>query len=237
MSDHFPDLMTAYRIDSVNDNYVAPVKEVLPVFNTDDSWMTPASKSVIAKAYLNNRKIFNYENIYYSSEPPEQILGKNNPIKEPCIVFKLKSVKDDSFSGYQLRAISDKNKLRYSTLSVTKSYYDNSVGMTPRIIVEGVFDALSCDGAIAILGAQNAATSGDNVWFLDQEPHNKDIVNTMNKLIANGESICLLPKRFRLMDANNMLNSGMTSADVRQLVLSNRFDGMAAKLEMLRWME
>ena len=237
ISDHFPDLMTAYRIDSMNDKHVAPVKEVLPIFNTDDSWLIPASKSVIGKAYLNSRNIFNYENIFYSSEPPEQILGKSNSIKGPCIVFKLQSVKDDSFSGYQLRAISDKSKIRYSTLSVTKSYYDASGGITPRIIVEGIFDALSCGGAIAILGAQNALTSGDNIWFLDQEPHNKDIVKTMNKLIAKDEKICLLPKEFRGMDANNMLKSGMTRSDIRSLVLANMFQGMAAKLEMIRWME
>lgn len=229
--------MTAYRIDSMNDNYVTPVKEALPIFNTDDSWMIPAATSVIAKAYLNNRKIFNYENIYYSSEPPEQILGKSNPIKEPCIIFRLQSVKDNSFSGYQLRAISDKSKLRYSTLSVTKSYYDASAGMTPRIIVEGIFDALSCEGAIAILGAQNAIAGGDNIWFLDQEPHNKNIVDTMNKLISANEKICLLPREFRGMDANNMLKSGMSRSDVRSLVLANTFQAMSAKLEMIRWTE
>jgi hypothetical protein len=196
-------------------------------------WYRPASESIVAVEYLRSRGITSTNDIFYTSSAPSEIIGKKNGLAgEPCLVFSLKSLKDQCFSGYQLRAVSQ-SKLRYSTLCYEKSYYGEMVDAP--ILVEGIFDALSCKNSVAILGSGNSFSVKDSIWFLDQEPHNKEIVKKMKKLIEAGEKVCMLSKEFLGLDSNDMLKSGMSSEQVEALVRSKSYSGGMAKIKLLEW--
>lgn len=229
VSQYFPDLTPMLLIDNLMKPEYSQ-SEPEPIANPVQNQFIDASESFIAMAYLKSRGITDPTGIQYSSEPPAEIVGKSNPLREPCMVFPLKSIVDDSFSGYQLRCIGS-NQLRYATFCIGKSYFGTRSEVP--ILVEGVFDALSIRNGLAILGASNSGFSG--IWFLDQEPHNKEIVKMFAKLIKNGQTVALLPKDFRGSDANDMLKSGMSPTEIESLVRANSYSGAMAQLKLVEW--
>ncbi len=145
--------------------------------------------------------------------------------------------------GYQGRAF-DSESIRYITImledSMPKIFGLNTVNFTKRYyVVEGPIDSLFLDNAVAMAGADGNGAgleSIDNATFVfDNEPRNLEIVRRMEKCIERGEKVCIWPTNILDKDINDMILSGISSADLHLIIDQNTHDGLQAKLQLSYW--
>ncbi|MEL0190596.1 MAG: hypothetical protein VW878_07205, partial [Candidatus Poseidoniales archaeon] len=141
--------------------------------------------------------------------------------------------------GYQGRSL-EKTGLRYITIllqedaskifGLNRLDYDNTIYIT-----EGPFDSLLLDNAIAMAGADvshSSVVGGDVVFVYDNEPRNPQITQRIQKHIDSGDSVIIWPKNIREKDVNDMVLAGI---DVKNVVKSNTYSGLTAKLKFNDW--
>ena len=64
----------------------------------------------------------------------------------------------------------------------------------PIYIVEGPFDSTFVENAVAMCGSDVDIRSfgwSDYIWVLDNEPHDREIVNRVSKLIDRGDKVVI----------------------------------------------
>ena len=147
--------------------------------------------------------------------------------------------------AYQGRAYGDEEP-KYYTIKVDetqeKIYGLDRLDYGTRIyVVEGPIDSLFLPNAIAVSGAsfdtptiRQLLTNATIV--MDNEPRNKEIVKQLDKYITLGYSVCMFPDTVAQKDINEMiLHGGMTPTEIIELINTNTFTGMEAKLRFMNW--
>ena len=102
-------------------------------------------------------------------------------------------------------------------------------------ITEGPFDSLLLENGIAMAGADVSSDSLDgttHVFVYDNEPRNVQIVSRISKHISNGESVVIWPNNIKEKDINDMYLAGLS---VNEIVQSNTYQGLTAKLKFNDW--
>jgi transcription elongation factor Elf1 len=147
--------------------------------------------------------------------------------------------------AFQGRAYGDEDP-KYYTIKVDeteeKIYGLDRVDYGKRIyVVEGPLDSLFLPNAIAVSGSsfdtptiRKLLTNATIV--IDNEPRNKEIVKQLEKYIQFGYSVCMYPDTVTQKDINDMiLHGGMTSNEIIELINTNTYTGMEAKLKFINW--
>jgi hypothetical protein len=146
--------------------------------------------------------------------------------------------------AYQGRAYGNEEP-KYYTIKVDeteeKIYGLDRVDYGRRIyVVEGPIDSLFIPNAIAVSGAsfdtptiRKLLTNATIV--MDNEPRNKDIVRQLEKYIDLGYNVVMYPDTVQEKDINDMILSGKTPAEILELINTNTFSGMEAKLRFADW--
>lgn len=124
---------------------------------------------------------------------------------------------------------------------VEKIYGLDRVDYSKRVyVVEGPIDSLFLPNAIAVSGAsfdtpiiRQLLTNATLV--MDNEPRNRDIVKQMKKYIDLGYSVVMYPNTVEEKDINDMIKAGRTTSEVLNLINTNTFSGMEAKLKFADW--
>ena len=197
-----------------------------------------------AREYILNRKLPT-DSLYFT----ENFKEWTNSIKpgafedttkdEPRIIIPFLDKNGDLF-GFQGRSLSSKG-LRYITImlrdDIPKIFGLNRVDTTRRVyVVEGPFDSLLLDNAVAMAGADVAEhpelLGNDVVYVYDNEPRNKQITDRMEKHMKSGHSVVIFPKEVTEKDVNDMLLSGH---DVKSVVKSNCYHGLKLTLKLNEW--
>jgi transcription elongation factor Elf1 len=135
---------------------------------------------------------------------------------------------------------------KYYTIKVDeteeKIYGLDRVDYGRRIfVVEGPIDSLFLPNAIAVSGASFDTPTirkllSNATIIMDNEPRNKDIVKQLDKYITMGYSVCMLPDTIAQKDINEMvLHGGMTPDEIVDLINTNTYTGMEAKLKFINW--
>jgi hypothetical protein len=70
------------------------------------------------------------------------------------------------------------------------------------------------------------------IWVFDNEPRNREIVERINKAINRGDKVVIWPNNIVQKDINDMVLSGH---QVQDIVESNTFQGLQAKLNFTNW--
>jgi hypothetical protein len=71
---------------------------------------------------------------------------------------------------------------------------------------------------------------------MDNEPRNKDIVKQLEKYIELDYSVCMYPDTVNQKDINDMiLHGGMSPDEIIELINTNTYTGMEAKLKFINW--
>jgi hypothetical protein len=71
---------------------------------------------------------------------------------------------------------------------------------------------------------------------MDNEPRNKEIVKQLEKYIDAGYSVCMFPDTVKQKDINEMiLEGGLSVEDIVELINTNTYTGMDAKLKFVNW--
>ena len=142
--------------------------------------------------------------------------------------------------GFQGRSLKSSG-LRYITImirdDVPKIFGLNRVDTSKRVyVVEGPFDSLLLDNAVAMAGAdvseQPELLGNDVVYIYDNEPRNKHITDRMSNHIKDGHSLVIFPKNITEKDLNDMMLAGH---QVKSMIESSCYRGLTLTLKFKEW--
>ena len=146
--------------------------------------------------------------------------------------------------AYQARAFG-KEQPKYYTIKIDEDYEKiyglERVDFSKRIyVVEGPIDSLFLPNAIAVSGSSFDMISvrqllANATIVMDNEPRNKEIVKLLDKNIELGYNVSMLPDTIPYKDINEMIEGGMTSDEILDVINTNTFSGMEAKLKFSTW--
>jgi len=201
-----------------------------------------------AKLYVEKRLIptSSHHRLYYApkfnawvnSIVPDKLTGEKDG---PRLILPF--IKDGRMFGFQGRAF-DKTSLRYITImldeSMPKIFGLDTVNLKQKhYIVEGPIDSLFIPNSIAMAGADGNSKGLDYpenaVYIFDNEPRNKEIVARMSKIVERGQKVCIWPTHVRENDINDMILSGLSSADIKLIIDNNTYSGLDGKLQLSEW--
>jgi transcription elongation factor Elf1 len=146
--------------------------------------------------------------------------------------------------AFQGRAYGDEQP-KYYTIKVgedvEKIYGLDRVDYSKRIyVVEGPIDSMFLPNALAVSGSsfdtpmiRQILTNATIV--MDNEPRNKDIAKQLAKYIDLGYNVCMYPDSVVEKDINDMVLNGKTEDEILDLINTNTFSGMEAKLRFSEW--
>jgi hypothetical protein len=107
-------------------------------------------------------------------------------------------------------------------------------------VVEGPLDSLFLPNAIAVSGSsfdtptiRQLLTNATIV--MDNEPRSKEITKQLAKYIELGYNVCMFPETIVEKDINEMVSSGKSPEQILQIINTNTFSGMEAKLRFTEW--
>lgn len=136
-----------------------------------------------------------------------------------------------------------KNSLRYITIMFddehAKIYGLNRVNKNKKVyVVEGPIDSFFLNNAIALAGADGDIDHlgiKNKVIVYDNEPRNADIIKRNEKMISNGQTVCIWPETIVDKDINEMVLHGMTVSDIENIINKNTYSGLTAKIKLSQW--
>jgi len=156
---------------------------------------------------------------------------------EPRIIIPLRY--NGKIIGYQGRALLPKSKIKYITIMLEEDApkvfgLDKIKIEDPVYVVEGPIDSYFLGNAIAMCGSDVDLRSLDYqfIFVYDNEPRNKEIVEKIARATEHGYKVVIFPKEVAEKDLNDMYLSGL---DVQNLVESNVYQGLEAKLKLQTW--
>jgi len=197
-----------------------------------------------AREYLEGRGIKDLDYFYYCPKfkdwtNKQKKIFDNLKQDSARIIIPLKD-KEGTMFGYQGRSLAPKSKLRYITIILDetkpKLFGLDRIDETKTVYVtEGPFDSLFICNAVAMCGADvNLRDWGisDPVWVYDNEPRNAQIVARYSSTISRGGKVVIWPSSVKEKDLNDMFLAGL---DVQNVVESNVYSGLEAKLKLNEW--
>jgi hypothetical protein len=149
---------------------------------------------------------------------------------------------NDNLIGFQGRALGNSN-VKYITIMLDeespKIFGLDTVDLTkPVYVLEGPIDSMFVNNAIAMAGADLSGLdkiSADYIFIYDNEPRSSQIVRRIEKSIDKNHSVVIFPKTIKEKDINDIILSGFNTKEVLEIISSNTFHGLAAKVKLSEW--
>lgn len=165
----------------------------------------------------------------------------NTKLPKEGIIFELKEL-DGKVTGYQIRSI-ERNipkSQRFVICSINDEhgyFYDTLDYSKPIYVIEGCTDALFLNNSIAVLSSMlwKINPSSNCVYINDQEPRNASVCKQIEKCIAMGYPVVLLPREYENMDINDIVNSGVSTRELETLFKKHTYSGLKAKMFFAKW--
>lgn len=206
------------------------------------------NKEHLAKQYVEQRKIpQKYLKTLYYCEKFKEWTNKqkhtfdNIDYDEPRIIIPL--INKGTIFGFQGRSLNKDSQVKYITIILDnvppKIYGLDDIDWNKKVyIVEGPFDSMFIDNAIAMVGADFdmmffiSNYDVDFVMVYDNEKRNKQIVGRIERSIDLHLPVVIWPSNLKEKDINDMVLSGH---DVNHLLESNTYSGLEAKTKLISW--
>ena len=158
---------------------------------------------------------------------------------EARIIIPLNNT-DGDLIGFQGRSLSPDAKMRYITIMLDegapKLYGLDHINKNETIyIVEGPLDSFFLENSVAMCGSDVDIRSfgwSDYIWVYDNEPRSRQITDKLSQSINRGDKVVIWPSSIKDKDLNDMVTSGINVKDVIQ---SNVYQGLKAKLQLSSW--
>ena len=159
--------------------------------------------------------------------------------EHPRLIIPFFDVTGELFA-FQGRAFG-KEQPKYITIKLDetkqKVYGLERVNFQKHIyIVEGPLDSLFLDNCLAAGGADlTLRMPNDQVTYIfDNEPRNKEIIKRMYAVIEKDYNVVIWPNHIQLKDVNEMIVSGMSVTELKNIIEKNTFKKLEA-LEKLSY--
>ena len=162
---------------------------------------------------------------------------------EPRLIIPFYNTKGRVFV-VQGRSFKRKSDLRYITVKRNddspKIYGLERLDKNkPAMVLEGPIDSIFVDNALGMAGADASILEDyvdDYVKVYDNEPRSKHITRRINQDIELGRSVVIWPKYIQQKDVNDMiLKGGYTRDQINDIIYSNIYRGLTAKLKFADW--
>ena len=207
-----------------------------------------------AKAYIIGRripsnthyKIFYVDNGYQWAKKwlPKKFPGEFKG-RDPRIVLPLVDQQGRCF-GAVARSTDPNSKQRYLKLNWNNDdsgflYGLDSVDQDETVyVLEGQFDSLFIPNSVAVGSMhwkllEKHITPKKVVVVLDNEPRSEFTRTAVDSAINSGYNVCVWPAHIKEKDINDMVIAGMEPADIKQIIDTNTFSGLKAKLALSVW--
>ena len=141
--------------------------------------------------------------------------------------------------AFQGRALNGENP-KYITIKVDndkeKIYGLDDVDWSKRVyVVEGPIDSLFLDNCIAT-AQSDLRVKGDRVVLIpDNEPRNEQVIKQVNRYIDENYDVVIWPSDIKEKDINEMILSGKTERDIKDIIARNTFNGLLARTKLSEW--
>jgi len=203
-----------------------------------------------ARDYLNHRQIpkDRWDELYYI-ENSQSLSSLDYKYKDrvfgndPRLILPFYS-RQGKLIGVSGRALNN-NKLRYLTLKFDETesliYGLRTVDYNKKVYVtEGPIDSLFLPNAIAVAGSdfsklKSYVPTEQAVVVFDNERRNNELVKKMSQIIDDGFTVCFWPKHIKHKDINDMILNGYSSNYIEEIINSNKFSGLSAKMTLSDW--
>tara|TARA_Y100000310_G_scaffold76257_2_gene72724 strand:- start:2152 stop:3219 length:1068 start_codon:yes stop_codon:yes gene_type:complete len=248
------------RAIALDSNIISKIKFSEPVFIKKDIFKnlksiaslpkTHPAKLIIQKRCLPEKALsdlfycdsfYNFTNTLIPNKFPP------NAIDHPRLIIPFRDIDGEVFV-YQGRAFGQEQP-KYITIKLNPER-DKIFGLDkvhiddPINIVEGPLDSLFLDNCIAVGGSSlsnpliiddHSIENNHITIIFDNEPRNREICKAIEKNIDIGRNVVLWPQSVKEKDINDMILSGRTIEEIKEIIYTNVFCGPKAKLQFSRW--
>ncbi len=256
----FPDVYKDYRFAAFSNttltDFTDSVQEIKPEVKdfslnglVNLSYL-PYNSEVIQ--YCESRKIPTsmYNRIYFTENYREWVVSQlpdkfsNTEKDDPRLVFPLET--DDKYLiGCSGRATLQEQEPRYINVIFNNEivyphlYYYNYCNKDETIVIcEGQIDSLFVKNACAMSTVKidlSLVNKEKCIICLDNQPRNKQVVQRLEGYIQQKYNVCIWPKSIKQKDINLMVLNGIQ--DINDVIHSNTYSGLRAKIELAKWSE
>lgn len=159
-------------------------------------------------------------------------------------------IKDNRIFAFQARSLGNE-KPKYITIFVDESApkifgLERLTAKRPVHVVEGPIDSLFIPNCIAALSsslnqcaikAQEVINNNlsDFILIYDNEPRNAEIVKLYDKSIESNYNVVVWPQSYKYKDINEAIIDGMDPRTIYDIIKSNTFSGIEARLRFNLW--
>jgi len=200
--------------------------------------------------YVTNRRIPRdaFDRLYFISNVKD-VIQLNDKYKDSIITSEPRLAipfldGNNKLLVVSLRGIRGES-LRYINIKVDEDapsiFGLDKVDPTQEVfVVEGPLDSLFLHNSIACAGTSfgkidQLPISKDKITIIfDNQPKNRDVGKLMNKYIDQGYRIVIWPD-VPGKDINEMVENGLTSDEIQDIINHNKFQGLAAKAKYAMW--
>ena len=146
---------------------------------------------------------------------------------------------DGRMFAFQGRALGLENP-KYITIKVNdekqKIYGLDDVDWSKRVyVVEGPIDSLFLDNCIATAQSDLRVDGDDVVLIPDNEPRNNEVVKQVKTYIDGNFNVVIWPSDIKEKDINEMILSGKTERDIKDIIARNTYNGLLARTKLSEW--
>lgn len=199
--------------------------------------------------FIKNRKLNDHIDRFYFCHKfmtwvNTLIPNKFPVIKEdhPRVVIPFYDMEGKVFA-FQGRAFG-KEEPKYITIKLDDSkrriYGLDKLNVNKKIfIVEGPIDSMFINNAIAVAGSdlEMKQLKSKATYIFDNEPRSVEIIKKMEKLINNNYNVFIWPKNIKTKDINDLIISGISPAEVENIISSNTYSKLSARQKLNNWKE
>ena len=156
----------------------------------------------------------------------------------PRLIIPFYTKEGDMFA-FQGRALNNENP-KYITIKVDESknkiYGLDDIDWSKRVyVVEGPIDSLFLDNCIATAQSDLRVNGNDVVLIPDNEPRNNEVVKQVKTYIESNFNVVIWPSDIKEKDINEMILSGKTERDIKDIIARNTFNGLLARTKLSEW--
>tara|TARA_B100000963_G_scaffold102913_1_gene89061 strand:- start:588 stop:1589 length:1002 start_codon:yes stop_codon:yes gene_type:complete len=156
----------------------------------------------------------------------------------PRLIIPFYTKEGDMFA-FQGRALNNENP-KYITIKVDESknkiYGLDDIDWSKRVyVVEGPIDSLFLDNCIATAQSDLRVNGDDVVLIPDNEPRNNEVVKQVKTYIEGNFNVVIWPSDIKEKDINEMILSGKTERDIKDIIARNTFNGLLARTKLSEW--
>lgn len=234
-----------------NSNYKKPKIEIQfdtnKKLNRSSKYDYPTVSSLdddhICKKYVINRRIpEKYYDILLYAENFQQLISNKLEKNDPRLFIPVYD-ENNQLVSFQGRSLNN-SKIKYITqhiLPKTAWFGMNDVVGNDIFVFEGPIDSMFIPNSVATLGMSNWKKIPENlkskrlIYVLDNEPRNKEVVNTILQIAKEDAIVCVWPDNIKYKDINEMILNGYTPNELKNIIMNNIFQGVEAIFKISTW--